>query len=247
MNAINSLKDATFKSGQMAAQGNADAKARRPEMLLELADAHLFAKQPQQAAQVYDQIINEKLLPSRAEEVLQRAATAYHLAGDVNNSEARVASFKQQFPNSPLLPLVLFRSAENSFVKAEKLAKQNNAAGAKTDLHRGRGQVRRGHQEVPRVRARESCTLRAWRSASPRRKTGIRPSPFSKRSLGPSATTISRRCRTCWPIASSAPRRRRPRTRSRTTCSARSSPPRRRSSTRSSPRTRRPTRRPTRF
>jgi cellulose synthase operon protein C len=129
--AINTLKDASFKAGQMAAQGDADAKARRPEILLELADAHLLAKQPQPAAQVYDQIVNEKLLPNKAEEVLQRAATAYHLAGDVTASEARVAAFKQQFPNSPLLPLVLFRSAENSFVKAEQLAKQNNATGAK--------------------------------------------------------------------------------------------------------------------
>src|SRR5262249_41070977 len=70
-------------------------------------------------------------LPTKAEEVLQRAVTAYHLAGDLTTSEARVASFKQQFPNSPLLPLVLFRSAENSFVKAEGLAKQNNPAATK--------------------------------------------------------------------------------------------------------------------
>src|SRR5262249_50534333 len=128
---INSLKDATFKSGQLANQNDADAKAARPEMLLELADAHLLAKQAQQAAQTYDQIINDKLLPGKAEEVLQRAATAYHLAGDVSNSGARVATFKQQFPNSTLMPLVLFRSAENSFLKAEQLAKQNNPAGAK--------------------------------------------------------------------------------------------------------------------
>src|SRR5262249_40063084 len=69
-------------------------------------------------------------LPARAEEVLQRAATAYHLAGDVANSEARVAAFKQQFPNSPLLPLVLFRSAENSYLNAEQLAKQKGVLAA---------------------------------------------------------------------------------------------------------------------
>jgi TolA-binding protein len=129
--AISLFKDATFKSGQLAAQGDAEAKARRPDMLLELADAHLTAKQAQAAAQVYDQIITDKLLPAKADEVLQRAATAYHLAGDVNTSEARIATFKQQFPNSPLLPLVLFRSAENSYLKADQLVKQNNAAGAK--------------------------------------------------------------------------------------------------------------------
>ena len=129
--AINSLREATVKAGQLAGQGDGDAKTRRAEMLLELADAHLTAKQAQQAAQVYDQVANEKLLPSRAEEVLQRSIAAYHLAGDLNASEARVASFKQQFQNSPLLPLVLYRSAENSFVRAEQLMKQNNPAGAK--------------------------------------------------------------------------------------------------------------------
>ena len=131
MVAISLLKDAAFKAGQLAAHGDADAKSRRPEILLEQADAHLTANQGQAAAQVYDQIINEKLLPAKAEELLQRAATAYHLAGDVNNSEARVAGFKQQFPNSSLLPLVLFRSAENSFLKAEQFSKQKNSPGAK--------------------------------------------------------------------------------------------------------------------
>jgi TolA-binding protein len=129
--AITSLRNAADRANQYAGQGDAQAKARRPEILLELADAQLAAGQPQPAAQVYDQINNEKLLPSRAEEVLQRAATAYHLAGDVNNSEARINAFKQQFPQSPLMPLVLFRSAENSKRKAEEFARQKNAAGMK--------------------------------------------------------------------------------------------------------------------
>ena len=128
--AINSLRGAADKANQLGSQ-DADAKALRPEMLLELADAMLAAKQAPQAAQIYDQLTIEKLLPARAEELLQRAATAYHLAGDLNNSEARIATFKQQFPNSSLLPLVLFRGAENAFAKAEKLAKENNPAGAK--------------------------------------------------------------------------------------------------------------------
>src|SRR5262249_43335939 len=55
-----------------------------------------------------------------------------HLAGDVNTSEARAATFRQQFPQSPLLPLVMFRSAENAYLKAEQLQKQNKAAEAKT-------------------------------------------------------------------------------------------------------------------
>jgi TolA-binding protein len=130
--ALNTLKDAAFKAGQLAAQGDADAKLRLPDILLEQADAYLTAKQPKDAGPIYDRIINDKLLPTKAEEVLQRAVTAYHLAGDVNNSEARVATFKQQYPNSPLMPLVLFRSAENSYLKAEDLLKQKNPTGAKT-------------------------------------------------------------------------------------------------------------------
>lgn len=128
--ATNSLREATNRAAQLSGQ-DADAKARRPEILLELADAHLTANQPQQAAQIYDQINNEKLLPAKAEEVLQRSIAAYHLAGDLNASEARVASFKQLYPSSPLLPLVLYRSAENSFAKAEQLVKQNNVPGSK--------------------------------------------------------------------------------------------------------------------
>lgn len=129
--AINSLRDATQKSAQLTGQGDAEAKNRLPGMLLELADAHLTAKQAAQAAQLYDQISNQKLLPAKAEEVLQRSITAYHLAGDLNASEARVTRFKQLYPNSPLLPLVLYRSAENSFVTAEQLVKQNNTPAAK--------------------------------------------------------------------------------------------------------------------
>ncbi len=128
--AINSLRTAADKANQLAGQ-DPQAKARRPEILFELADTLLLTNQAQQAAQIYDQLRNEKLLPTRGEELLQRAATAYHLAGDANASDARVTTFKQQYPNSPLLPLVLLRSAENSLVKAEGLAKQNNAAGAK--------------------------------------------------------------------------------------------------------------------
>ena len=69
--AINTLKDAAFKSSQLSAQGDANAKARLSEILLELADVHLTAKQAPQAAQVYDRIINEKSY-RQAEEVLQR-------------------------------------------------------------------------------------------------------------------------------------------------------------------------------
>jgi len=120
--ALHTLQEAA----KTAARGDADANARRAEMLLELADAYLVANQAKQAATLYDELIDTKLLPGKAEEVLQRAIEAHHLAGDAAASEARVTTFRQQFPNSPLLPLVLFRSAENAFVTAEQLAQKNN-------------------------------------------------------------------------------------------------------------------------
>ncbi len=126
--AIGTLRAAADKANQ----GDAGAKARRPEVLLELADTQLAAKLPKDAAATYEVIWNEKLLPAKAEETLQRLIAAYHLAGDIATSDARIATFKQQFPNSTLTPLVLFRGAENAFAKAEGFVKQNKPADAKT-------------------------------------------------------------------------------------------------------------------
>jgi tetratricopeptide (TPR) repeat protein len=125
--AIGSLRSAASKANELAATDPA-AKARKADILLELADAQLQAKQPREAAGTYDAITNEKLLPNKADEVLQRSIAALHLAGDFTQSENRVAQFKQQFPQSPLLPLVLFRSAENAYAKAVEQQKGNAAA-----------------------------------------------------------------------------------------------------------------------
>src|SRR5205823_657480 len=69
--AINTLRTAADKANA----GDADAKARRPLILLELADAQLTAKLPKDAATTYETIWNEKLLPTKAEETLQRLIT----------------------------------------------------------------------------------------------------------------------------------------------------------------------------
>jgi len=130
--AINSLRAAADKANQFAGQGDAEAKLRRAEMLLELADTQLAAKHPKDAAATYETIWNDKLLPAKAEETLQRLITAYHLAEDYPKSEERIATFKQQFPNSTLMPIVLFRSAENAYAKAEAFVKQKKPADAKT-------------------------------------------------------------------------------------------------------------------
>ena len=124
--AINSLRAAADRANQLAAT-DPDAKTRRAEIMLELADALLTAKQPADAATTYEQIFTGNLLPSRNEELLQRLIAALHLAGNLQASDARIAEFKQKYPQSPLTPLVLFRGAENAYVRAEQAAKQNPA------------------------------------------------------------------------------------------------------------------------
>ena len=129
--ALGALRQASDRANQLAGS-DPSAKGRRAEILLELADTHLTAKQPADAARTYEAILNEKLLPERAEETLDRLVSALHLAGDLQGSDARAAAFAQQFPQSPLLPSVLFRVAENQYARADKAGKENNAAAAKT-------------------------------------------------------------------------------------------------------------------
>jgi tetratricopeptide (TPR) repeat protein len=123
--AISSLREAI----QRTHPADASQRSLRALMVLELADALMNAQQSREAASLYDQLINEKVLPPhKLQEALERSATAYHLAGDLATSEARITTFLQQYPQSPLLPWVLFRSAENASRKAEQLAQQNNPA-----------------------------------------------------------------------------------------------------------------------
>jgi tetratricopeptide (TPR) repeat protein len=123
--AIGALRSAADRASQIAGS-DPEAKGRRAEILLELADTHLANKQPADAARTYEAILNEKLLPDRTEETLQRLVTALHLAGDFQGSDSRINDFSQRFPQSPLLPLVLFRGAENQYARAEKFVKENN-------------------------------------------------------------------------------------------------------------------------
>ena len=78
-----------------------DAKARRAEMLLEIADTQQFAKQYKDAANTYEQFLNEKSLPDRTEELTQRLIVALHLAGEYPRSDQVANQFLQQFPGEP--------------------------------------------------------------------------------------------------------------------------------------------------
>ncbi len=123
--AIDTLKRAVDRAGQAAGRNEPDAKGRRGEILLDLADAQQVANLPKEAAATYQQVIGEKANPDRDEEAHQRLATALHLAGQLKESDDACKRFEQTFPKSTLLPAVQFRRAENAFLAAT--AAQANA------------------------------------------------------------------------------------------------------------------------
>ncbi len=120
-NGLDTLRRAAEKAGQ---QNDPEAKTRRAEILLETADTQQLARQYKEAAGVYQQILNDKLLPVREEELLDRLVQAQQLAGDYAASDKTCDLFRDRFPKSTLLPSVLFRNAENAYfssLNAEKL------------------------------------------------------------------------------------------------------------------------------
>ena len=65
-------------------------------------------------------------MPKRAEEIHQRLITALHLSGDFNESDKMCAQFLERYPQSTLLPQVLFRQAENSYFRMLAAEKASN-------------------------------------------------------------------------------------------------------------------------
>jgi len=128
----NALKAAieTFRRAAEKAQGltntDPEAKGRRTEMLLEMADTQQLARQFREAANTYNQLLNDKALPDRDEEIAQRQAVALHLAGDYVESDKVCVAFQQKYPKSPLLPEVLFRHAENAYFTSLAAEKNPN-------------------------------------------------------------------------------------------------------------------------
>jgi cellulose synthase operon protein C len=128
--AMDHFRRAAERSQQLASS-DPEAKARRGEALVELADTQQLAKQYKEAANTYQQVLNEKTLPARDEEISQRLITALHLAGDYPASDQAIARFLQAYPKSTLLPAVLFRHAENAYfslLAAEKIPDANQRA-----------------------------------------------------------------------------------------------------------------------
>jgi TolA-binding protein len=129
------LRRAADKARALA-ESDAEARTRQGEILLELADTQQLAGQFQEAAATCAQLLKDHSQPQRDEEVLQRQLTALHLAGDYAASDKACARFQQLYPESTLLPLALFRHAENAFFLA--LAAEKDAALADRDAEMAR-------------------------------------------------------------------------------------------------------------
>jgi TolA-binding protein len=138
--ALNTLRQAAERAQQQL-PADPSAKERRGEILLEIADTQQLLKQGKDAVSVYNQVVNEKLLPQREEEVHQRLVSALHLSGDYNESDKAVARFLEKFPKSTLLPSVLFRHAENSYFRLLSAEKNPNPAERAKELGRLYGET----------------------------------------------------------------------------------------------------------
>ncbi|HEV3116524.1 MAG TPA: tetratricopeptide repeat protein, partial [Gemmataceae bacterium] len=145
--AMDIFRRAADRANQMIAQ-DAEARTRRGEILLELADTQQLAKQYRESAGTYGQILNEKCLANREEEVLQRQATALHLAGDYAESDKICARFQQLYPQSTLLAAVAFRHAENAYFTALAAEKNPNLPNRKQELARLHEEAARRYQAV---------------------------------------------------------------------------------------------------
>jgi TolA-binding protein len=122
--AIGSYQRAADRSNQLAAT-DPQAKGRRGEALIEVADAYQKIKKYREATGVYNQVLGEKLLPAREEEVSLSLATAWQLVPEFNEADKACLKFRDTYPKSPLQPAALFRYAENAYFQAlaaEKIA-----------------------------------------------------------------------------------------------------------------------------
>jgi len=120
--AAETLRRAAERAREMG-RNDPDARVRRGDILLELGDMLQTARQPKEAVAIYQQILSEianadRPGADRAEEALQRLATALHLAGQYRESEETCQRFISKYPKSTLLPAAYFRSAENAYQMA---------------------------------------------------------------------------------------------------------------------------------
>ncbi len=133
--AIATLGRAAERAGALA-PSDPDARARRADILMELGDTQQLTKQYSEAAATYQEVLGDKNAADRAEEATERRAAALHLAGKFAESDALCKQFEKTYPTSPLLPAVLFRSAENAYLTATGAADGPNTPTERRDLVR---------------------------------------------------------------------------------------------------------------
>jgi TolA-binding protein len=145
--ATETLRRAAEKAQQLAAS-DPEARRQRGEILLELGDTQQLAGRHREAAATYTQVLNEKLLSQRDEELLQRQADALHLAGEYAESDRVCQRFQQTYPRSLLLPAVLFRYAENACFLAQAAEKNPNLPNRAQELARLHDEAAKRYQVV---------------------------------------------------------------------------------------------------
>src|SRR5262249_1235198 len=121
---------ATFRQASDRAQQlintDPEARLRKGEILFELANTLQLAGQSREAANTYNTILNEKLVPQRDPEVLLRQAAAQQRAGDYTASDQTCNRFRQTYPKDKRLADVLLQYAGNS--SAQVVAAAKNAS-----------------------------------------------------------------------------------------------------------------------
>ena len=146
--ALDLLRRAAERAAQLAQQNDPAAKARRGDIMIEMADTQQLAKQYKEAAATYQTAIVENANPERAEEALQRQATALHLAGMFKESDDACARFEKAYPRSTLLPAVWFRGAENAYQAAAAAAANPNLPNRPQELGRLFGEAISRYQRL---------------------------------------------------------------------------------------------------
>lgn len=145
--AIELFRKAADKANQRVGQ-DPQAKLRRGDILLELADSQILIKQYREVAATCQQAVNENNNPERADECLERLATALHLAGQFAESDAVCAKFSQSYPRSPLLASVQFRSAENAYLTATASSNNPKLANREAELAKLFGEAVKRYQAL---------------------------------------------------------------------------------------------------
>ncbi|HQL71908.1 MAG TPA: tetratricopeptide repeat protein [Phycisphaerae bacterium] len=102
------------------------AKVRRGDILMELADTQVLARQFKEASATLQQVRQENNNPDRVEEALQRQIVALQLSGMYKESDALCGEFEKTYPKSTLLASVLFRHAENAYLTAVTALNKND-------------------------------------------------------------------------------------------------------------------------